>query len=131
MTEFRYLGRFITVPLTLAVFLLLRAPGREASRFGKLLIPLSFLMLAVWFVGERFSDCPGLHYGCFALGLLLWVTVIALLLNTMLKASQAGVGKVLEISPLLVYVVSVGWAIYPVGFLLPSFGISFEHRDIA
>jgi bacteriorhodopsin len=121
-TEFRYIDWLLTVPLLMVEFyLIMSAVGKVPGRvFWNLLIGTT-LMLLLGYAGETGMMGVGL---AFALSMAAWFYVIWYIIKG--EASQvnaslanANVQKAYKTMTLLV---TVGWAIYPLGYFLGYLG---------
>jgi len=121
-TEFRYIDWLLTVPLLMVEFyLIMSAVGKVPGRvFWNLLIG-STLMLLLGYAGETGMMNVGV---AFALSMLAWFYVIWYIIKG--EASQvnaslanANVQKAYKTMTLLV---TVGWAIYPLGYYMGYLG---------
>ncbi|MGB1158950.1 MAG: bacteriorhodopsin [Porticoccaceae bacterium] len=121
-TEFRYIDWLLTVPLLMVEFyLIMSAVGKVPGRvFWNLLIGTT-LMLLLGYAGETGMMDVGL---AFALSMAAWFYVIWYIIKG--EASQvnaslanANVQKAYKTMTLLV---TVGWAIYPLGYFLGYLG---------
>ena len=119
-TSFRYVDWLLTVPLQIIEFYLILAAiaAVAASLFWRLLIA-SVVMLVAGYLGEVNASDTNMLWVCFVVGLLAWFYIIreifvgeASEINTSsgTAASQAAFRA-------LRMIVTVGWAIYPLGYL--------------
>ena len=117
-TVFRYIDWFITVPLQIIEFYcILQAVGyRSVALFLKLLIA-STLMLGFGYVGELGVMNATLG---FVLGTLAWLYILYELFVGEVKLAQTQANKPSCDYALegLKWIVTVGWAIYPLGYVL-------------
>jgi bacteriorhodopsin len=129
-TFFRYVDWLLTVPLMCVEFYLItKKVGGKISTMWKLILA-SVVMLVTGYIGEAiYGDVSaswvwGLLSGIayFYIVYLVWIGEVAQL------AKNAG-GAVLSANKALAWFVLVGWAIYPVGYILGTaggfFGIDF------
>ena len=121
-TEFRYIDWLLTVPLLMVEFyLIMSAVGKVPARvFWNLLVGTT-AMLVLGYMGETGMMGVGL---AFALSMAAWIYVIWYIMKG--EASQvnaslanANVQKAYKTMTLLV---TVGWAIYPIGYFLAYMG---------
>ena len=113
-TEYRYIDWIITTPLMLLKFPALLGL-RGASR-GLLagLIGLDVIMIATGYLGE-IGIAPWLF---FSVGTLAWLGIVGMLYSTVRdRAASADEHTRWAIKALSLFV-TVGWAIYPLGFVL-------------
>jgi bacteriorhodopsin len=123
-TQFRYIDWTLTVPLMcVEFFLLLRPYGAKQSLLWKM-IGYSVLMLVTGYIGEAFAPTaanPGMHS-------ILWGTISTIgWAGIVYEATYGSVAKLAVASGdanlqkairLLRNFVLVGWAIYPIGYMM-------------
>ena len=116
-TVFRYIDWLITVPLQIIEFyLILRVCTNVGSNvFWKLLI-YSLVMLIAGFLGETGSNA----LICFVIGMAGWLLIIYEVFFGEAGKLNAGSGNAAAQSAFnsIRWIVTVGWAIYPIGYVL-------------
>ena len=121
-TVFRYIDWLITVPLQIVEFYLILAAVTtvRSSLFWKLLIA-SLVMLIGGYMGEAgyMASMPA-----FTIGMIGWAAVIYLIFaGDAAKASEASGNAAGQMAfNALRMIVLVGWAIYPIGYLVGGEG---------
>ena len=120
-TVLRYIDWLITVPLQIVEFyLILAAVTTVRSSFWKLLIA-SLVMLIGGYMGEAgyMASMPA-----FTIGMIGWAAVIYLIFaGDAAKASEASGNAAGQMAfNALRMIVLVGWAIYPIGYLVGGEG---------
>ncbi len=120
-TFFRYVDWLLTVPLMCVEFyLILLVAGAKQSLMWKL-IAASVVMLVTGYFGEAvFTDQAALWGGIS--GLAYFYIVYVIWLGEAKKLAVAAGGDVLKYHKLLCWFVLVGWAIYPLGYMLGTDG---------
>ena len=120
-TFFRYVDWILTVPLMCVEFyLILKVAGAKSSLMWKL-IGLSVVMLVTGYFGEAvFTDSAALWGGIS--GLAYFVIVYEIWLGSAKKLAVAAGGEVLKAHKILCWFVLVGWAIYPLGYMMGTTG---------
>ncbi|SDS48788.1 Bacteriorhodopsin [Formosa sp. Hel1_31_208] len=120
-TFFRYVDWILTVPLMCVEFyLILKVAGAKPSLMWKL-IGLSVVMLVTGYFGEAvFTDQAALWGGIS--GLAYFVIVYEIWLGSAKKLAVAAGGEILKAHKILCWFVLVGWAIYPLGYMLGTDG---------
>ena len=114
---FRYVDWLLTVPLQIVEFYLILAAIAvvKASLFWRLLIA-SVVMLVAGYLGEMDE---GIRWAGFAVGMIAWIYIIYEIFAG--EASQINASKGTAASQkaftALRLIVTVGWAIYPIGFV--------------
>jgi len=120
-TFFRYVDWILTVPLMCVEFyLILKVAGAKSSLMWKM-IGLSVIMLVTGYFGEAvFTDQAAL-WGAIS-GAAYFVIVYEIWLGSAKKLAVAAGGEVLKAHKILCWFVLVGWAIYPLGYMLGTDG---------
>ena len=135
-TFFRYVDWILTVPLMCVEFYLItKKAGAKASLLWKLIFA-SVVMLITGYFGETMDRAHSVLWGVisgaayFYIAYLIWVGEVASLAQT------AG-PSVAKATRILAWFVLVGWAIYPLGYILGTpgglFGMTFvsDPKDAA
>jgi len=131
-TVFRYIDWLITVPLHIIEFYLIVAAVTAVSAgiFWRLLIA-SIVMLVGGYLGETGLWAPSVG---FAVGMIAWVYIIYEIFLGETAAANASSGNSASQSAFntIKWIVTVGWAIYPVGYALGYFagGVNNEALNI-
>jgi bacteriorhodopsin len=120
-TFFRYIDWVLTVPLMCVEFyLILKVAGAKQSLLWKLII-YSVAMLLAGYLGETiYSDQAG--FWGFVSGAAYFLIVYEIWLGEASKLAKAAGGDVLYAHKILCWFVLVGWAIYPLGYMLGTDG---------
>ena len=120
-TVFRYIDWLITVPLQIIEFYLIVAAVTAVSAgiFWRLLIA-SIVMLVGGYLGETGLWAPSVG---FAVGMIAWIYIIYEIFLGETAAANASSGNSASQSAFntIKWIVTVGWAIYPVGYALGYF----------
>jgi len=119
-TGFRYVDWLLTVPLQIIEFYLILAAiaAVAASLFWRLLIA-SIVMLVAGYLGEVNSGDTNMLWVCFVIGLLAWFYIIREVFvgeASEINASSGSAASQAAFSALRM-IVTIGWAIYPLGYL--------------
>jgi bacteriorhodopsin len=127
-TFFRYVDWVLTVPLMcVEFFLILRAAGAKRSLMWRLIF-FSVIMLVTGYFGEAVWRDASWQWGLIS-GIAYFVIVYDIWLGKARKLAESAGGEVLKAHKILCWFVLVGWAIYPVGYILGTpgglFGIDF------
>ena len=131
-TVFRYIDWLITVPLQIIEFYLIVAAVTAVSAgiFWRLLIA-SIVMLVGGYLGETGLWAPSVG---FAVGMIAWVYIIYEIFLGETASANANSGNAASQSAFntIKWIVTVGWAIYPIGFALGYFagGVNNEALNI-
>ena len=119
-TVLRYVDWLLTVPLQIIEFYLILSAIAvvKASLFWRLLIA-SLLMLITGYLGEVNADNGTMLWGLFAVGFASWVYIIYEVFAgeaSKISASQGTAASQRAFNALRL-IVTVGWVIYPLGYL--------------
>ena len=131
-TVFRYIDWLITVPLQIIEFYLIVAAVTAVSAgiFWRLLIA-SIVMLVGGYLGETGLWAPSVG---FAVGMIAWIYIIYEIFLGETAAANASSGNAASQSAFntIKWIVTVRWAIYPVGYALGYFagGVNNEALNI-
>ena len=120
-TFFRYVDWLLTVPLMCVEFyLILKVAGAKPSLMWKLIFA-SVIMLVTGYFGEAvFMDQAAL-WGLLS-GAAYFYIVYEIWLGSAKKLAVAAGGDVLKSHKILCWFVLVGWAIYPLGYMMGTTG---------
>ena len=120
-TFFRYVDWVLTVPLMcVEFFLILKVAGAKTDLLWKM-ITLSVVMLVTGYLGETVYKDQAALWGGIS-GLAYFVIVYEIWLGSASKLAKAAGGNVLAAHKILCWFVLVGWAIYPLGYMLGTDG---------
>lgn len=117
-TAVRYIDWLLTTPLLLLTFPILLGLAGESVKVYLQLILLDVAMIVLAFVAEISPVGSGNWWLFFALSCLCEVAILGVLfvsLRTAIREAPAELATALRLARLFVL---IGWAIYPVGFLL-------------
>ena len=129
-TALRYIDWLFTTPLLLVKFPLLLRLGEKGKGFLTKLVLLDIGMIVTAFIAETSPLGGGAWWGFFLVACAFELAIVALLYTSMNEAlldSPAPIASALRTMRLFIL---VGWAIYPIGFLLALAGAG-EYREIA
>jgi bacteriorhodopsin len=120
-TFFRYVDWVLTVPLMcLEFYLILKAAGAKKSLLWKMII-YSIVMLVTGYFGEVvYADSAAL-WG-FISGVAYFAIVYEIWLGEASKLAAAAGGEIQKAHKILCWFVLVGWAIYPLGYMMGTTG---------
>ena len=120
-TFFRYVDWILTVPLMCVEFyLILKVAGAKTSLMWRL-IGLSVVMLVTGYFGEAVFPDQAALWGAIS-GAAYFVIVYDIWLGSAKKLAVAAGGDILKAHKILCWFVLVGWAIYPLGYMLGTDG---------
>ena len=119
-TVLRYVDWLLTVPLQIIEFYLILSAIAvvKASLFWRLMIS-SVLMLVAGYLGEVNADNTGMLWGLFAVGFASWLYIIyEVFAGEASKISaEQGTAASKKAFNALRLIVTVGWVIYPIGYV--------------
>ena len=116
-TFFRYVDWILTVPLMCVEFyLILKAAGSTKSMMWRLIF-LSTIMLVAGYFGEAVYPSQAQIWGLIS-GIAYFVVVYDIWIGGAAKLAAAAGGSVLKAHKALCWFVLVGWAIYPIGYMV-------------
>ncbi len=123
-TFFRYVDWVLTVPLMcVEFFLILRVAGAKVSLMWKLIF-WSVVMLVTGYFGEAIAiGNPTMQWvwGLIS-GIAYFIIVYIVWFGEAKKLAESAGGQVLKAHKILCWFVLVGWAIYPLGYILGTEG---------
>ena len=120
----RYIDWLITVPLQVSEFyLILAAIGVASAALFWRLFGASIVMLVAGFLAEAEADISAISEGMvwplFAVGMLAWIYIIYEIWAGEAKESVSGASEGTQFAfKAMALILTVGWAIYPLGFIL-------------
>jgi bacteriorhodopsin len=129
-TFFRYVDWILTVPLMCVEFYLItKKAGAKIALLWKLIFA-SLVMLITGYVGEVLDPAQSVLWGVlsgaayFYIAYLIWFGEVA-------KLAQSAGPQVAKATKILAWFVLVGWAIYPLGYILGTPGGLFGLKLVA
>ncbi|RTY88971.1 rhodopsin [Flavobacterium sp. RSP49] len=120
-TFFRYVDWVLTVPLMcLEFYLILKVAGAKQSLLWKMII-YSLVMLVTGYWGEVVDPSNAAAWGAVS-GIAYFLIVYEIWIGEAAKLAKAAGGNTLDAHKILCWFVLVGWAIYPLGYMLGTDG---------
>ena len=120
-TVFRYVDWILTVPLMcVEFFLILKVAGAKQNLLWKLIF-FSVIMLVTGYLGETVYRDQAAFWGLIS-GAAYFYIVYEIWLGSAKKLAVAAGGDVLKAHKVLCWFVLVGWAIYPIGYMMGTPG---------
>ena len=116
ITSIRYIDWILTVPLMCVEFYLLLKVAGATTKHLRDLIVLSLVMLITGYVGEAGMGNAAL-WGLFS-GLAYFAIVYMIKYGDLSKLAKSAGGSVEKAHNTLFWFVLVGWAIYPLGYMI-------------
>ena len=129
-TFFRYVDWILTVPLMCVEFYLITKKG--GAKIGLLwkLITLSVIMLVSGYLGETIFRGSSVFWGVIS-GAAYFYIVYLIWFGEVAKLAATSGPQVLKATKILSWFVLVGWAIYPLGYILGTPGGLFGIQLVA
>jgi len=128
-TALRYVDWLFTTPLLLLKFPLLLRLGDRGTKFFWQLVVLDVAMIVTAFIAETSVVDSQRWWTFFIISCFFELMIVGVLFVSLGKAiseAPAALGKALETMRLFVL---IGWAIYPIGFLMARAGAG-EYREV-
>jgi bacteriorhodopsin len=120
-TFFRYVDWVLTVPLMcLEFYLILKVAGAKQSLLWKMIF-YSVVMLVTGYFGETIFKDQAAFWGLIS-GIAYFLIVYEIWFGEASKLAKAAGGDVLASHKILCWFVLVGWAIYPLGYMMGTTG---------
>jgi bacteriorhodopsin len=120
-TFFRYVDWVLTVPLMCVEFyLILKVAGAKTNLLWKMIV-LSIVMLVTGYIGEAVYKGSAAIWGLISGIAYFWIVYEIWLGEASKLAKNAG-GHILSAHKILCWFVLVGWAIYPLGYMMGTSG---------
>ena len=120
-TFFRYVDWVLTVPLMCVEFyLILKVAGAKKSLLWKMVF-YSIVMLVTGFIGEAVYPGSAAIWGLVS-GIAYFMIVYEIWLGEASKLAKTAGGNILASHKILCWFVLVGWAIYPLGYMMGTSG---------
>ncbi|MDX1626583.1 MAG: bacteriorhodopsin [Wenzhouxiangellaceae bacterium] len=120
-THVRYIDWIVTTPLILiTIGLMLQIQERKVSVLW-LVVVADVAMIIFGYFGELYADAPGKDFEAwtmFGLGCLAYLVLLYMILQFFGEAADEKVGPVKRSFRIMALFIAVGWAIYPLGFVL-------------
>jgi len=129
-TAYRYIDWLITVPLLVLEFPLLLGLGKKGRPlFWSLGVLAIFMLITAWIA--EVSPAGGVTWwGFFIVSCIAWLAIVIMLYTSVSKASEHLPDEVNSLLGTMKLYILIGWAIYPIGFLLVLAG-NESLREIA
>jgi bacteriorhodopsin len=129
-TFFRYVDWILTVPLMCVEFYLItKKAGAKIGLLWKL-IAASLIMLLTGYIGEVLDRNGSVLWGVLS-GAAYFYIVYIIWFGEVAKLAQTAGPQVAKATRILAWFVLVGWAIYPLGYILGTPGGLFGWQPVA
>lgn len=123
-TEFRYIDWLITTPLMLVKFALLLQLTEDKRGLLWIMVAADLIMIITGYFGERLLNTGGATFEVwtlFALGCLAWLFLLFIIFSSLTEFSRDKVAPVRKAFGMMRLFIAVGWAIYPIGYMVACF----------
>ncbi len=123
-TEFRYVDWLITTPLMLVKFALLLQLTDDKRGLLWIMVAADMIMIITGYFGERLLNTGGATFEVwtlFALGCLAWLFLLFIIFSSLTEFSRDKVAPVRKAFGKMRLFIAVGWAIYPIGYMVACF----------
>jgi bacteriorhodopsin len=129
-TVFRYIDWILTTPLMLLKFPLLLGMGKKGRAFLTKLIIIDLAMVLFAFAGELLEHDLQLHYALFGIACLCWAIIVYMIFTALQQLPDWVPDSTRKAISLMGKFIFFGWMIYPIGYLMPSFSLQPEVREL-
>jgi len=121
-TEYRYIDWIITTPLLLVKFPLLLRLGKAGRGLLVQLVSLDVVMIVTAYIAEVSPVGGGLWWGFFLIACVAELAIVGLLYGKMSGVIRSAPEPIAKSAKVMRLFVLIGWAIYPIGFLMALAG---------
>jgi sensory rhodopsin len=123
-TEFRYIDWLVTTPLMLIKFGALLQISDDKKGIVWVMVVADIIMIVTGYFGEYLLNRNGATFevwALFALGCLAWLFLIFILYSSLTEFSRDKVTPVRDAFSKMRLFIALGWAIYPLGYMVACF----------
>jgi bacteriorhodopsin len=120
-TYYRYIDWVITTPLMLLNLAILLQLASDKKGVVGIMIAADVAMILFGYFGERYADIPGKGFEAwtlFGMGCLAWLLLLYIVYSILSEAAKDKVLPVRRAFERMRLFLVLGWAIYPIGFML-------------
>jgi sensory rhodopsin len=125
-TAYRYIDWLITVPLLVMEFPLLLNLGKKGSELFKGLVFWSLVMLVTAWVAEESPTGSQQWWTWYVVSCGSWLYIVYMLFTKVTEAMETAPASIQASLKAMRLFVTIGWVIYPVGFLMALGGSNGE-----
>ncbi len=125
-TEIRYIDWLVTTPLLLVKFPALLGMKKGSGSLLTRLVIADIIMIVFGYLGETSINAAsaatteGVVY--YIIGCIAWLYIVYVLFTEVTKAAENAPPSIRDGLKAMRYFILVGWAIYPIGYLVTLFG---------
>jgi sensory rhodopsin len=126
-TTLRYIDWIVTTPLIVLKFPQLLGGDDRSSAIATLVIIADFIMIIFGFIGETAINASSggefnlIGFAMFGVSMLAWLFILFILYSTVTEAAADKLGPIQEGLSKLKLFILIGWAIYPLGYIITLF----------
>jgi sensory rhodopsin len=123
-TEFRYIDWLVTTPLMLIKFGALLQISDDKRGIVWIMVVADVIMIVTGYFGEYMLNKNGPSFevwALFALGCLAWLFLLFIMYSSLTEFARDKVAPVKRAFNNMRLFISVGWAIYPIGYMVACF----------
>jgi sensory rhodopsin len=123
-TEYRYIDWIVTTPLMLVKFALLLQIAEDKRGLVWIMVIADLIMIICGYFGEHLLNTSGAStevWMLFGLGTLAWLFLLFIIFSSLTEFSRDKVAPVRRAFSGMRLFIALGWAIYPIGFMVASF----------
>lgn len=126
-TVLRYIDWIVTTPLIVLKFPQLLGSDEKGRSIATLVIVADVMMILFGFIGETaINSSKGLDFNLigfamFGVSMLAWMFILFILYSTVTEASVDKLGPIQQGLAKLKLFILIGWAIYPLGYIITLF----------
>jgi sensory rhodopsin len=120
-THYRYVDWVITTPLMLVNLAVLLQVTEERRGLLLIMIAADVAMIVFGYFGERYSNVVGKDFEAwtlFGMGCLAWLLLLYITYGLLGDAARDKVAPVRKAFEKMRMFITIGWAIYPIGFMI-------------
>lgn len=126
-TTLRYIDWIVTTPLIVLKFPQLLGSDEKGNSIATLVIVADVIMILFGYIGETTinathgTDFNLIGFAMFGVSMLAWLFILFILYSTVTEASADKLGPIQAGLAKLKLFILIGWAIYPLGYIITLF----------
>lgn len=126
-TTLRYIDWIVTTPLIVLKFPQLLAGDDRGSAIATLVVVADFIMIIFGYIGETAINASSggefnlIGFAMFGVSMLAWLFILFVLYSTVTEAAADKLGPIQQGLSKLKLFILIGWAIYPLGYIITLF----------
>ena len=133
-TSLRYIDWIVTTPLIVLKFPQLLGSDERGNSIATLVIVADIMMILFGFIGEtsinslKGSEFNLIGFAMFGVSMLAWMFILFILYSSVTEASSDKLGPIQQGLAKLKLFILIGWAIYPLGYIITLFSNNPDAR---